>query len=647
MSTAFGGYDKPKQGKTVVSNHGTDCEIPLSSPKAAQDRLMSWLDTKPKKLSLDTDPPNLSQDQVQLRRLFIGTEAAYLQSIFKILSKDDIHHIQLLVNTGELQVTEQQKAQLSNLVNFIKNDPSDVLWDEDGAMSALTTKYPDYRGPGYKSNLGGMIGGLDTSTITSIEREIVNEALTGTSPRFERGGVLRRFWSPQYYHVQRILTFFNWIRGNLDHVQEVGQTLKEVLSKAVQFRLTSKQSADINNELNLMTVEQRKKLRQLSEEVIGQDVFTGGYQGTGRIGLHQLSKKIRSGKAAEAMDKDAIVIESEKAMDLIDNTLNENRKSNNEKPRMVSDYFDTELKVRHRQYHRENQSYHNSYIQRLDDESKETLYVHYSWTETETETYTDSDGKTQTRTKTVTRYGSGTFNVLYSDIILHHLDTFKTGASFDRGHWGATIDSVTGLGALKNRVQRIISTESAYNYKLGQLERALQKRIEEDHINVVSQAKVNPSSLQTYINELQALKKEMSDLLGALEKYHKLSQNEVLNQWSGDNYQHFKLRAAELNVSTVFLYNLFDVYIEQVKRLEYELVITPDKPDYSSELNKLKWALIGNIAAKSAIGVGAVTHGIACTPSVQYYGWTVRAADACVQSVWGDLIQNLLSVLPQ
>lgn len=627
------------------NNDSKSCSSYLQSKEAAQERLIDWLGSDSSALPLDTDPTKLSSQEASLRRLFVKTEPQVLESIFQILSKDDVIRIFLMTQTNELQVTEKQKNQLSGLVNFIKQDPHNVLWDEDGVMSALTTKYPEYRGPGHRSNLGGVIGGLDTSTITSLEKEIVDEALRGASPRFSRGNWVQRFWSPQYFHVSKILNFFNWIRSSTDRIEEVGSTLRTVLNQAKELKLADAEVNLINEKYNILTVEQRKKLRKISEDLFGQDIFTGGYQSTGGIRLKQLAKKISNANVADDIAAKALVINSEMAFDLVHKAINDSLVKQKKPARTLADYYPTELKVRHEEYDRKEKLHHGGYLLHLSAETKESVHVSYKWDETEVEVYTDADGKTKTRTKVVTYYGSGKFNILYSDIIVHKLTNYQPGSSFERGRSGAEIVSVDGLENVAARVDKLMKKEGLAYKKLKVYEGRIKKWIEEKHIHVLAQSGSQPQSLESYLAEISAARSSLNEFRNALMAYAEMSREEVLKQWPKDNYEHFQLRMKELNGAAGYLLALYDIYQEQVRRKQYELVITPDLPDYSKELNKLRWALIGNIGAKIGLGANAALHAIACSGPIDRLGWTMDAANVCVNSIWGDMITTLLSYL--
>lgn len=604
------------------------CGGALKTKAEAESRLLNWLSVEPKKVALDTDPSQLAAGQLMLRKLFINSEPEYVQSIFSILSKDDLLEMQKLGNSGKLQISDLQKNQLNNLADFATNDPYNVLWSDGGAFSALMTKYPEYQGPGYQSKLGGVIGGLDTSTITALEKEIVDEALKGNSSRFHRGGWLRRFWSPQYHHVSRILHFFNWIRESLDHVKEVGDTVKNLLYKAQEFRLTAKQIDLLNKKYDLITSGQRKKLRKLSEDVMGQDVFTGGYQSTGGAKIHDLSKTIKNANFASHKTDVSIVAEAERTMDLIHESLNENRKQNKQEPRTVSDFFETELKVRHRQYDRQSKERYADYLKLLGKPTKESLKVHYSWEGSET--YFE-DGKMKSRP--VTKYGSKTVSVLYQDIIIYNLDNFKDGAEFPRsGRSDATIDSVEGLAELKVKVRGIVKTESAYNIALGKRVQKLKEDIETKHINALAQAKTHPQSLQSYMDEIQKDRAGIEKLFKAVADYRRLSANQLLQNWSGDNYDHFRSRTSFLSDSISELIALYEIYAQQVRILQYELVITPDKPDYTNELAKLKFAMNVNRGAKVTLGTGTFVT-VICGPIVAANGWNPDTMAMCMDAL--------------
>lgn len=617
------------------------CNVALTSPEAAQERLLGWMNTKAKKANLDNDPATLSQQQANLRRLFIATESEYLQSIFQILSKDDLFRIGMMINTGELKVNDEQKTQMNSLLDFVKNDAHDVLWDKDGAMAALNTKYPEYRGPGYQNKLGGVIGGLDTSSLTSIEKEILKEAMDGSSDRFQRGGWLKRFWSPQYFSVSRILKFFNWVRQSADHIEEVGETLKGVVEKSKELQLTNEQALLVSEKYNAMTIKQRAHLRKISETVFGQDIFTGGYQQLGSaLSLHRLGKIVSSGKIAKQMEKDPIVDEAEASMDLINQVINEARTKQWQKERVEKDFFAAELKVRHRQYSREADAHYEAYTEAMGGLTNEQVEVNYEWEEARTR----KNSKGEDETYYVTRSGSKEINVTYADVILENFSRLAEGESFSEGHSGATITEVDGLDDVRANTMRVRVKEGNLNRHFNEHVSQLKNWIEEKHIHALSQAKNNPQVLQDYLTEIQIQKTKLAALFSKIKSYSKMNAGEVKAQWSKDNFEHFQKRTKILLAATEFLISLYEIYYEQVRRSQYELVITPDLPDYSTELNKLKWAMIGNYTAKTGIGVGVFAQGIACTPSVQYYGWTFRAADACVNSVWGDLLNSLLAL---
>jgi len=623
----------------------------------AQKRLCDFLLTSDKKLPLDSDPAGFSVEKAELRRLFLNAKPEDIHAMFQLIPKSDLEAMYASAQKKDIQLTDDQMRRFTALMQFVGTDRHNTLWDKDGAIRALHTHHADFRPPGHQVSLGGSIGGLDTSTLTSLEAELMRVASGQTSPRFRRAGIFKRLFYPQYYQMKRILTFFNWIRHNLDHVEEVGGLLNEVMHHGKELALDQSQIEIIKQLHEEMTIKQRARVRALVEKIIGQDIFTGGFQGTGTISLYDLAQKINAAELPDSWEDGEFVQEAERALAKMSEVLNDARKKIGKPKRLENDFFDSELKVYHRMHNFKADRAEGFYGTLLNQYSDTKLYVEYKWTEIEieTETYTDSNGKTQTRTKTktVTKYGSGDFRPTFNDIILHGLSTFEVGASFDRGHSGATITSVTGLSALKSETSRVHKREYGYYATSYNLEQAIDTKIAEQHLNVV----MNPEKIPAYVEELKKDLNSVIALVKELEGYLKWESNRVSGQWLRDRYEHFQMRNKQLLRMTHHLKEHYEIYIEQVLRKQVELVITPDMPDYSKEMGWLKFWMVTNYI-NAAAGLGASGYaGLqaqSCVSRASYINYYTQTSFAdgvskCVQGTWNDVgiwLTNLLSQIP-
>ncbi len=609
----------------------------------AQKRLCDLLLTADKKDPLDVNPPGMSQEQAELRRLFLNANANEVAAVFQMLTKADLKNLWLMAQYKQLPIDETQKRRFGALMDFIDTDQHDVLWDKDGMFRALYTHHETFRGPGYQNKLGGTIGGMDTSTLTSLEAELMKAALHGASPRFSRGNPVYRFFFPQYFYMSRVLNFFNWLRHNLEHVEEVGSVLSEVLQHSKELKFDTQQIEILSKWHQHMTTEQRKQVRSISEKVLGQDIFTGGFQSTGKLTIYDLSDRIEKMQTPDNWEDGAFIEQGEKAMLAMSAIINQVRAKDKQPKRLEPDFFDSELKVYHRMHKRKMDRANGYYGVILTQESAASLHVEYSWTETEIETYTDDKGKTQFRTKTVTKHGSGRFNATYSDIITHGLDTFKVGASFSRGHSGATITSVTGREALIKETSAVAKRERNYYNIFATLKHNLETRIAEQHLNMI----LKPEGIPAYVEALRKDQAVATSLAKELEEYLGWSATRVGGQWPRDNYETFLSRNKQLLRAATHLKEYYEIYIEQISRKQSELVITPDIPDYSKEMGKLRAWMITNYASKTLLVGGASAQAISCGSVMNNLGYSVENAAQCVQSTWTDMGFWLLNILQQ
>lgn len=561
-----------------------------------------------KPMELDVIPKDLSPLQVLFRGTLHSVEPAEFSEIFKIVSKRDLKKLFEAVDNGAIKVSKLEAERLGALREFVTNDKYDVLWDKSSdALSSLTTKYPSYRGPGYKDQLGGVIAGRDTYAMTKLEAEIIDAGL-GKPSRIGKGSVLKRFLAPAYTSVETILRQNNLVRGLLHYSQEFVDAVTDTVTK--HKSLLSREESDEMAGL-IRKIEGHEKAEILGmEKIYGQDIFTGGAQAHTELDIYKMSKRIKEAKlGGKPLDTEVLVESAEQAIFRMEEIINQARVRAKKQPLALVDHHLSDLRYRH--------GYHDKSVRRamrsrsnaLSNTIDDTVHVDYEWTElvAKQRTVTDANGKPMTETYFVseTRYGSENVAPSFDEVLHDRLSAYSVGNSFQQGH----ITSVSGKSTILSESAKMSKIEdnllqivSAADGKLNALTQS--------HKQFLLKNKKSQEALVAQVKLARDVADDMRKTAKQIDAHLALSKSQVAKIWPKDEYKVFKKRNEELKRWAIEASEQLEVYAAQVANKDFVLTVTPDLPNYSAELGKLRRKMYVNYGIKGAGVGGGLSYGM-------------------------------------
>ena len=482
----------------------------------------------------------------------------------------------------------------------------------------------------------------------TAERTLLNQALA--EMKGEKNDSLKwydgiaNFFSPHNKRMAKLLNNNNQLRKKMQSSYASVEPVDDVLEKYAAIL-----SADEATKLKAIITSSGNELaevREAIEAVYGKQLTTSSPIKTGEIRLRALNKTV---KDFDAPDNLQIAKVAEERLDQLDAILKAARERKGMGPRPMSEYHPAQLEIRNTQHTRETGELAGSYSSKLSKTAPNSDYtVTARWditynhsrdvtkerqasrdvqngtddagnptytTEYYTETYTD--------TETWSTYGSdsGTFTLdaSYGELLSGKVspDTGRisppTPTYIDSSIRSASTSNVT-----------IVSADTAGILQESKRIREIEKPLLEaasTSISKVEEIRRNYQTLRKSESErASAVKKLMStkeEMLGkvseTLEKYTKLSDQEIKALWPSEIPANFRSRNSLLLERYLHLAKRIDHFAEQVGRNVENLELSFVLPDYSAEMTELNAIAAKNlkiqVAGGTVIGAGAAGGG--------------------------------------
>lgn len=581
------------------------------------DRLSAFLSRDvPNRSSLDIDNDAVEGAMKDVRSIILGSDPAEFNTLWSNISKSDLKKMKEEIEKGEIKLDQKAQERFFALYEFMDKDKFGVFWktQNGNAFGALQTRYPEFRGAGHEGKVGGVTGGMDTYAITEWEGEMMRAAARmDSASRVPMGGSLKQWWNPPVNAVKKIHQFHNQIREQLEHVEETRVTLDGYLDNAGTIGLNSQEVSELRALKARLTDLRKDAKEDLIKAYNGQDITSGVHATDASTNVYGVAKRIDELKLLE-VDRhiDSYSMATEEIQDKLHLVLNQARSRNNLPALTREDYAPTSLKISHERHAREARVARGAENSSYGDEIQESFTVNYRWQETVYYTVqeTNAQGKTVTVTKSrqETRYSSKTITPSYSDVIDERLDGYSVGRSTSAPEGSGTITSTSGdFDRIIRESKTVAANEAPLRSAVDKAFSDTLSRIEE-HSEMLAKRQLDAVDFQKFERSIDS---DLAALEAGLKKldsdYLKKSDSEVVQQWRGDDPHKFRERTTKLRKSYDEARELLLTYKEQVKRNQYELEITPDYPDYTFELNKMKWRVLRNYASKAGLGIGVGT----------------------------------------
>ena len=587
----------------------------LGSPVA--DNVINFLSHSGRKSIFDVPPDLWNEGALDLRRIIIAHPEEF-DFLLSNVSKQDLLGIAKAVKAGEVGATPEQIKRLDALVALTEDVPESVLWPSTGRSAySLQSSRPAWKMLESEGKLGATIAGVDTSGITDLEKNIVLSALGKVDPasvtrKIGKGSAFKRFWSPVYKPVKKILAFNNLKRTALDTCEETEEVLSMVAEHGRKIGIESSELSKVD----IARVGLDRYIRKIKGDMdlvytpeIAPNVVPGD-----DLDIYKIAGKIDEHNLLNVESSTDFVEISEDAMDKVDEVLQATHKKRGLPPRAARDYYSPELKIRHRQASHQIDEGINIRKSALNEDSKLIANVDYQWQETEvyfeTVTRTDSKGRsyttTEMRTRSVTRYGNKDITLTYEDIIESRCDL--VGHSTSSPGFSGYITGIDGVDDIIANTEKIAAQENDFTNAFNRF-RSITTDAIGNHSDNAMKAADDIAFKKSTLEELRKLKIDIETRAAKAKEYASLSDDEIMMQWKMDDPDNFRKRNKGISDSLERLHFLTDVYEEQFKRGMKELIPIPALPDYSNELSRLRNRMIRNYLSKTAIGAGTFVSG--------------------------------------
>ncbi len=455
------------------------------------------------------------------------------------------------------------------------------------------------------------------------------------------------FFSPHNKRMNRLLNNNNQLRKKMQSsyasVEPVDEVLEKYAAMLTQDEATKLKAiiASSGNEL--------AEVRQAIEEVYGKQLTTTSPVKTGEIRLRTLNKTVKDFTAPDNLQ---IAKVAEERLDQLDAVLKSARERKGMGPRPMSEYHVAQLEIRNTQHARETGELTGNYASKLSKTAPNSDYTvtarwdityHHSRQVTkerqasrQVQNGEDADGnaiydteyytETYTDTETWSTYGSdsGTFTLdaSYKELLTGNVSPDANRISPPTPMYiDSTIDSATTSNVT------IVSANTSNILQESRRAREIEKPLMDtasSSIAKVEEIRTNYQTLRksdgdrkTAVKSLMSMKDDMlGKVSSTLEKYSKLSDQEIKALWPSEVPENFRARNSLLLERYQHLEKRIDHFAEQVGRNVDNLELNFTLPDYSPIMGELDAIAEKNFKIKVA---GGAVLGTAAAGGGYYY----------------------------
>lgn len=585
---AYADWKSCKQG--LMDRLTGDSPLKRENARATITRILS---ENEKPIAHDVNTSSLAAGETQLRNIFLNMPPSQFNEIWQIVRQRDLQRLHSDLEAGAVTLSPTQAARFEALYRFAKNDEHNVLWGNyASAWDALQTHYPHFRGPGHMDNVGGVIAGADTGTLTALERELFDAARNGNS-RIGRGSFWQRQLRHPYFTLHTILSFHNQVRLRLEHVVALETAIRDELAQAGNLQFTVQERTTLD-QMSSGVDKLRLAARADVGVAYGQDLFTGGFQQHPEADLYKIEARIKNKNLLQSTWVGEFRTGAEKIMLQLSEVLDSARARARMQPRELKEYDSNELRIWHFANYRHSTVDHEAWLAVMGRKTGEKIIITYEWQEWEkTGTRQVPDGNGGTKTEDVydfvTKTATTQQELDYHDTLVNRLARYSVGSSYGRG----TITSVSGAKAVLNASAQAAANERPFYISASLLAR-YQKLVKMHSQTLLLK---DPKAIAGHQEELNSMMREIAEQKKALKTYSKKSKTEILAVWAQDGELAFADRHKTMLTFYDSMKDLLAVFSEQLARGEYELEIQADLLDHSSALTAL--------AARAYMKIGA------------------------------------------
>lgn len=527
-----------------------------------------------------------------IRLLILTTPESLFNEAWGPINKKHFKTIIQKIEFGEIEATELQKNRLYAFNELLDSKANSAFWsNESNPWTVLMSNNVDLHGPGHLNNIGGVIGGTDTYALKELERDLVASALNKQPYRVTRGTWYQRLNHP-YFKVKKIIQYFDQIRLGFEYIDALLIILRHYGAEFRELKTLPEELA-VLQKIQSEVLELRKKIRQETTEILGgQDIFTGGWHQHEGLDIYKIAKQIDIKKALQGTQRTDFMVQAETMVEHLIQLRDRIRLRSGLTPKPLGDYLPETLRILH---HAHKASSTILVEQRMDLMKEKVkglkVRVTYDYTETTVVTRTDANGKTHLTTKTEVKSDTDAVELSYHDVLVDRLDRFSRGRTFSsQRSFSSTITKVEGKERVLNNSLKAFGLERQLNKteEISQLYRELLQ----EHSRILLEN--DSQRVQNQLLQINEELEELKNLFAQIRDQKAIStsanaEHIILSQWEHDDPKHFKKRMQALEEAQNELYLLVDVYQQQLRKKDPQLVIQAARLDHTQAMSRMRF----------------------------------------------------------